>query len=59
LYTVSVRLDGRVVLSVQEQAYPAVPGETGIGLNHIGASTSDERFSGTILAEERQPLGER
>lgn len=59
LGTVSVHLNGQPVLSVPETAYPATGEEIQVGLNAIGATTSDRLFSGEILRMERVPFAER
>jgi len=50
---VDVRLDGKVVLSLQKATYPSAPGEVAVARNPIGGSTSDPEFSGTVIFAER------
>jgi len=55
--TVTVRLDGRVVLDHRSVPHPARPDEVGIGTNPIGGSTCDPLFTGRILHVERMVPG--
>jgi hypothetical protein len=55
--TITVKLDGRVVLNHPSTAYPAQPDEVAVGTNPIGGSTCDPLFTGRILSSERVPPG--
>jgi len=53
LETVTVKLDGHVVLTHQSTNYPAKPEEVSVGTNPIGGSTCDPLFTGRFLLSER------
>lgn len=50
---VTVILDGKPVLDVTEPSHPAAPETVAIGVNAIGASLTEPRFTGRILNEQR------
>jgi len=50
---VRVRVNGRKVLDVPVQAYPATPAEVYVAANPVGGSTCGPRFTGEIVRSQR------
>ena len=50
---VVVAVDGRVVLNQNAYPFPSTSAETTVGENRIGGSTTEPKFSGTILETNR------
>lgn len=53
--TVSIKLNGRVVLQQHSSTFPAQPREITIGSNPIGGSTCAQVFTGRVFVSERIP----
>ena len=50
-HRLTLQVDGRSVLDIPQDFYPSTLADVRIGLNFVGASTSVERFSGTLLEQ--------
>ena len=53
-----VELNGHLALAVRGNAFPSTLDEITVGQMRIGASTSDARFTGTIMAVDRLPIAQ-
>lgn len=51
--TVTVKVDGQVVLSHHVRPHPSTPAQVEVGANRIGASTCEPEFIGRLLSFER------